>query len=161
MRKGSPGKREVAGIDQDVGSIMWQDIWKKSVHIRRIRKWKPPCPKGLPLACRGLTGLEQSLDSDAYCLPQSCRSLQSVLFIASTDDFSLSFNLFKVIWLAFCSCVISDIARTMSWIKEGELSLWERFCANIIKVSSTPRGKVGLLDSWVIALKFIIKFSNP
>lgn len=29
--------------------------------------------------------------------------------------------------------------RIMSWIKEGKLSLWERFCANIIKVSSGPQ----------------------
>lgn len=52
----------------------------------------------------------------------------------------------EVIWLFFCSCVISDIARTMSWIKEGELSLWERFCANIIKVGPVPKHIAFIMD---------------
>lgn len=79
-------------IDQDVGTMMWQDIRKKSVHIRRIRKWEPPCPKGLPLACRGGMsgeGLEQRRIQTRAACHSPAGSLQSVLFIASTDDFSL------------------------------------------------------------------------
>uniref|UniRef100_A0A0D9S844 Alkyl transferase n=1 Tax=Chlorocebus sabaeus TaxID=60711 RepID=A0A0D9S844_CHLSB len=34
----------------------------------------------------------------------------------------------------------------MSWIKEGELSLWERFCANIIKVSNGPEHQLAWLE---------------
>ncbi|CAO2589429.1 Dehydrodolichyl diphosphate synthase complex subunit Dhdds, partial [Lemmus lemmus] len=52
----------------------------------------------------------------------------------------------KVIWLVFCSGVISDIATTMTWIKEGELSLWERFCANIIKAGPVPKHIAFIMD---------------
>lgn len=34
----------------------------------------------------------------------------------------------------------------MSWIKEGELSLWERFCANIIKVGPVPKHIAFIMD---------------
>lgn len=45
----------------------------------------------------------------------------------------------------------------MSWIKEGELSLWERFCANIIKVSTSwPDGSLGNLCQ-----NLLLTWSNP
>ncbi|KAI2515750.1 dehydrodolichyl diphosphate synthase subunit, partial [Homo sapiens] len=34
----------------------------------------------------------------------------------------------------------------MSWIKEGELSLWERFCANIIKAGPMPKHIAFIMD---------------
>uniref|UniRef100_A0ABI8A2S1 Alkyl transferase n=1 Tax=Felis catus TaxID=9685 RepID=A0ABI8A2S1_FELCA len=34
----------------------------------------------------------------------------------------------------------------MSWIKEGELSLWERFCANIIKAGPVPKHVAFIMD---------------
>ncbi|KAL2773108.1 dehydrodolichyl diphosphate synthase complex subunit DHDDS isoform 3 [Daubentonia madagascariensis] len=34
----------------------------------------------------------------------------------------------------------------MSWIKEGELSLWERFCANIIKAGPVPKHIAFIMD---------------
>ncbi|XP_021055884.1 dehydrodolichyl diphosphate synthase complex subunit DHDDS isoform X2 [Mus pahari] len=34
----------------------------------------------------------------------------------------------------------------MSWIKEGELSLWERFCANIIKTGPVPKHIAFIMD---------------
>ncbi|ELK02098.1 dehydrodolichyl diphosphate synthase complex subunit DHDDS isoform X1 [Pteropus alecto] len=34
----------------------------------------------------------------------------------------------------------------MSWIKEGELSLWERFCANIIKAGPIPKHIAFIMD---------------
>ncbi|XP_021118776.1 dehydrodolichyl diphosphate synthase complex subunit DHDDS isoform X2 [Heterocephalus glaber] len=34
----------------------------------------------------------------------------------------------------------------MSWIKEGELSLWERFCANILKAGPMPKHIAFIMD---------------
>nr|KAF6504660.1 dehydrodolichyl diphosphate synthase subunit [Rousettus aegyptiacus] len=34
----------------------------------------------------------------------------------------------------------------MSWIKEGQLSLWERFCANIIKAGPIPKHIAFIMD---------------
>uniref|UniRef100_A0A8D1J7M1 Alkyl transferase n=2 Tax=Sus scrofa TaxID=9823 RepID=A0A8D1J7M1_PIG len=34
----------------------------------------------------------------------------------------------------------------MSWIKEGELSFWERFCANIIKAGPMPKHIAFIMD---------------
>ncbi|XP_037683994.1 dehydrodolichyl diphosphate synthase complex subunit DHDDS isoform X1 [Choloepus didactylus] len=34
----------------------------------------------------------------------------------------------------------------MSWIKEGELSLWERFCANILKAGPVPKHIAFIMD---------------
>uniref|UniRef100_A0A8C2VEJ7 Alkyl transferase n=1 Tax=Chinchilla lanigera TaxID=34839 RepID=A0A8C2VEJ7_CHILA len=34
----------------------------------------------------------------------------------------------------------------MSWIKEGELSLWERFCANVLKAGPMPKHIAFIMD---------------
>ncbi|XP_036873723.1 dehydrodolichyl diphosphate synthase complex subunit DHDDS isoform X1 [Manis javanica] len=48
--------------------------------------------------------------------------------------------------LSFWFGLILCQARTMSWIKEGELSLWERFCANIIKAGPMPKHIAIIMD---------------
>lgn len=72
------------------------------------------------------------------------------LFFKSKSTWLLSF------WFGLILCQ----ARTMSWIKEGELSLWERFCANIIKVSSGPQHSY--VVGWIILYqKLLLKLHNP